>query len=214
MRRVPASFEATVRAFREATASPADGSATRARVLARVGEGTERRAMLRRTSVAVGIALAAFSSASVAVTLGSRTWRAPRPSILEVDGGSTSAPTIAKRAIRSIPFAYVAPVVVPDPVDAESRAYGLAHRTHFNDGVPPRALRAWDAYLAAYPSGVFAPEAHFNRALCLIRLARFAEAERALGPFARGRPGAYRQAEASLLLEWLRDSGVGLRPGD
>ena len=204
MRRAPASFEATVRAFREATASPADGSATRARVLARVGEGTERRAMLRRTSVAVGVALAAFSSASVAVTLGSRPWRAPAPSVIEADVASSSAPSDGNRAIRSIPFASVAPVLEPEAVDAESRAYGLAHRAHFTDGVPARALRAWNDYLATYPHGVFAPEARYNRALCLVRLSRFAEAERALRPIAKGKAGAYRQAESSLLLEWVR----------
>ena len=204
MKRAPASFETTVRAFREATASPADGAATRARVLARVGEGTERRAMLRRTSVVVAVALVAFSSASVAVTLVSRPWRAPAPSVIEAAAPSL-APTIGKRAIRSIPFASVAPVVATDAVDVESRAYGLAHRAHFTDGAPARALRAWNDYLAAYPHGVFAPEARYNRALCLVRLSRFAEAEGALRPIAEGPAGAYRQMESSLLLDWVRN---------
>jgi len=62
---------------------------------------------------------------------------------------------------------------------------------------------AWDAYLASYPAGVFAPEAAYNRALCLARLGKTAKATAALRPFARGRFGAYRRDEAALLLDWL-----------
>jgi hypothetical protein len=61
-------------------------------------------------------------------------------------------------------------------------------------------LAAWDAYLAAAPNGAFAPEAHYNRALSLIRLGRNAEAKSALAPFASGAYGGYRQAEARALL--------------
>jgi hypothetical protein len=77
----------------------------------------------------------------------------------------------------------------------------VAHTAHFVDHDPARALLAWDAYLAAAPNGAFAPEAHYNRALSLVRLGRNSEARSALEPFANGSYGGYRQAEASALLE-------------
>ena len=87
--------------------------------------------------------------------------------------------------------------------DRESAAYARAHRAHFVEDAPARALAAWDAYLASYPAGALAPEAAYNRALCLARLGRFAEAAAALRPFARGRFGAYRREDATVLLDWL-----------
>lgn len=107
------------------------------------------------------------------------------------------------------------PALVPENVSArlrlpaapisESDVYARAHQAHFVAGAPGPALLAWDAYLRAYPRGRFAPEARYNRALCLIRLKRPVEAERALEPFARQREG-YRQREAQRLLDWLRTS--------
>ncbi len=88
------------------------------------------------------------------------------------------------------------------PVDpAERRAYRAAHALHFDARDPSGALAAWDAYLSRYPSGRFAIEARYNRALCLVRLGREAEAREALAPFASGRYGAYRQREATALTE-------------
>jgi len=91
------------------------------------------------------------------------------------------------------------------PSDAEAEAYGRAHWAHFDQGAPERALAAWDDYLRRYPQGTFEPEARFNRAICLVRLRRFAQAERALRSFADGRLDGYRRAEAEQLLGWLRD---------
>ncbi len=68
-----------------------------------------------------------------------------------------------------------------------------------------RALAAWDDYLAAFPRGTFAPEARFNRAVCLVRIGRAADAEAALRPFAEGKLAGYRQADAERLLAWLRE---------
>ena len=54
MRRIPPSFDATVSAFREMTALPAEGDVTRARVLARAGREARRRSLLRRSAVPAG----------------------------------------------------------------------------------------------------------------------------------------------------------------
>lgn len=63
-----------------------------------------------------------------------------------------------------------------------------------------RALTAWDAYLRVASSSALAPEARYNRALCLLYLKRYAEARSALEPFARGALQGYRQREAEALL--------------
>jgi len=108
-----------------------------------------------------------------------------------------------------VPPAAVAPAAspaVPGPEEdaAEAVAYARAHRAHFVDGAPARALDAWDAYLAAHPHGAFAPEARYNRAICLVHLGRLAEAARALRPFAAGDVGRrYRRQEAQVLLDWI-----------
>jgi hypothetical protein len=100
-------------------------------------------------------------------------------------------PSGSPRAVPSAAF---------DPAHA---LYLEAHALHFNAHDPSQALRAWDAYLAAAPGGRFAVEARYNRALCLVRLGRRAEARVALEPFAEGAHGSYRQEEARKLLEAL-----------
>lgn len=89
------------------------------------------------------------------------------------------------------------------PVDA---LYADAHRLHFDARDHEGALRAWDAYLAAAPAGRLAPEARYNRGLCLVRLGRVAEARAALAPIAGGAAGCYRQDEAARLLRALDDA--------
>ncbi|MDI1484201.1 hypothetical protein [Polyangium sp. y55x31] len=99
-----------------------------------------------------------------------------------------------------------APVAAaPAPrVDSDDALYRAAHQAHFVTRDPAAALAAWDAYLRAAPRGRFAPEAHYNRALCLVRLGRTAEAERTLELFASGSFGGYRKAEAKALLDAMR----------
>jgi hypothetical protein len=87
-----------------------------------------------------------------------------------------------------------------------SRLYAAAHRAHFVDRDPAAALRAWDAYLLAAPSGALAPEARYNRALTLVRLGRREEAREALEAFAGG-ASSYRAREARDLLEAMEDAG-------
>jgi hypothetical protein len=223
MRRAPVSWDALLEAYRETTAVQAAGGAaadpTRARVLAKAGRGTERRLVLRRTAGGLALLLVLGSTAS-AVTVVGRRWVAPAPVVLAGLAGAGAGETAggarlhagAARAARVIPTEV--PGTAPDPApgtadtQAEARAYGRAHRAHFIDDKPARALAAWNDYLAAYPDGTFAPEARYNRAICLARLGRRADAERALRPFAEGRYdarfGAYRRQEARLLLDWLR----------
>jgi hypothetical protein len=94
----------------------------------------------------------------------------------------------------------------PDPY---AGLFAEAHRLHFIDRDPARALAAWDRYLAAAPEGRFAPEARYNRALALVRLGRHAEARAELAPFARGAYGSYRRDEAKALLDALaRDASA------
>ncbi|WP_437933159.1 tetratricopeptide repeat protein [Sorangium sp. So ce341] len=116
------------------------------------------------------------------------------------------APSAARpapaRASASDPQAIQRPPPGPD-ADA---LYQAAHRAHFVERDPASALSAWDAYLAAAPRGRFAVEAQYNRALCLVRLGRKDEAQRALEPFAQGSFGGYRQAESRSLIEAMRSA--------
>ena len=90
----------------------------------------------------------------------------------------------------------------PPPVEA---LYRRAHELHFHGGAPEATLATWDAYLAAEPAGRFSVDARYNRALVLVRLARYAEAHAALLPFARGEisPAGYHQPEAQQIVERL-----------
>lgn len=86
--------------------------------------------------------------------------------------------------------------------DADGDLYRLAHEAHFASHDYARALAGWNAYLQAAPGGRLATEARYNRAICLLRLGRDAEARQALEPFASGKLG-YRQNEARELLDEL-----------
>jgi hypothetical protein len=92
----------------------------------------------------------------------------------------------------------------PDPL----ALYRRAHRLHFGTRDPAQALSAWEAYLLADPNGAFVLEARYNRALCLVRLGRLAEARVALTPFATGSLGGYRQSEARALLDTIDADGT------
>jgi hypothetical protein len=89
---------------------------------------------------------------------------------------------------------------VPDP---ELELYRVAHHAHFAGGNASAALGAWDAYLRKSTRRRFALEANYNRAICLVRLGRKAEARRALEPFASGAHGSYRRQESQALLDAL-----------
>jgi tetratricopeptide (TPR) repeat protein len=211
MRRSPESFAAAVRAFKDLTAATDDAAATRARVLAAADRGSRAHATPRRIALATVVALLVICTASLAGTTLARRWRRPAEVAIEAPQAiAATASTAMGRASVVIPPAPPADVdgdaALPSgPSDAEAAAYGRAHRAHFDGGRPERALGAWDDYLRLYPRGAFVPEAHYNRALCLARLRRFEEAERALLPFADGHLGGYRRAEANQMLDWLRE---------
>jgi hypothetical protein len=86
--------------------------------------------------------------------------------------------------------------------DTDGDLYRLAHEAHFAAHDYARALAGWDAYLRAAPGGRLSTEARYNRAICLLRLGRDAEARLALEPFASGKMG-YRQNVARQLLSEL-----------
>jgi TolA-binding protein len=88
---------------------------------------------------------------------------------------------------------------------AELAAYRRAHDAHFRGTDPAAALAAWDAYLASYPDSALALDARYDRALLLVKLERWREADAALRPFAAAAAGSYRQAEAAR----LRDAIAG-----
>ena len=149
-------------------------------------------------------------SASVAGTTLAQRWR--RPAAVAIEETPSGAACGASARTEHRPSVVIPPVVpalddtpASGPSDAEADAYGRAHRAHFDESAPERALAAWDDYLRLYPRGAFEPEARFNRAICLVRLRRLVQAERALRSFADGRLGGYRRAEAEQLLAWLRD---------
>lgn len=124
---------------------------------------------------------------------------APRP---ERSAPPTSTPTPTR--VEAAPEKAEPAAPAPELNDPAHELYRVAHQSHFVDHDFAAALRAWDAYLAAAPSGRFAPEARYNRALCLVRLGRKDDAERALRPFADGAYGSYRRDEAKALIEALQ----------
>jgi hypothetical protein len=76
---------------------------------------------------------------------------------------------------------------------------------HFHGGDPAQALGAWDAYLASYASGTFAPEARFNRAICLLRLGRREEARSVLVAIAESNSAVYGRERARALLDAMQE---------
>jgi hypothetical protein len=115
----------------------------------------------------------------------------------------------AKVAVGPNPASAVAPSSTSLPgvggaaADPTFELYRTAHQTHFVERDYARALESWDAYLRAAPNGSLVPEARYNRALCLVRLHRNDEARVALTPFAEGRYGTYRRADAEKLISAL-----------
>jgi len=131
---------------------------------------------------------------------------APAPALSEQPQlGTPPAPPPSEGAPQqpSAPHATNATTARAPELDPADALYLEAHRAHFEQANYARALPAWEDYLRKAPSGRFALEARFNRAVCLIRLGRLSEARSALEPFADGRTGGYRQHEATELMDSL-----------
>jgi hypothetical protein len=131
----------------------------------------------------------------------------PSPPVVPVESLPV-APAWQPSTSRAEPSAARGTTPVADPgastATVPSQAlYAAAHRAHFVDQNPGIALAAWDAYLRAAPDGALAPEARYNRAVCLVRLGRRQEARDALRPFAVGQYGEYRRLEATELIAAL-----------
>jgi hypothetical protein len=126
----------------------------------------------------------------------------PAP-VTEIDPKLAAVPDVAWETppaeVRPAPPAPVKRAARPKPAEV---LYRKAHELHFHGSDDLAALAAWDAYLAAEPTGRFAIEARYNRGLVLVRLARYADARAALAPFASGDIG-YRKREAAELVERL-----------
>lgn len=128
----------------------------------------------------------------------------PPPSVALVAPAPTAAPVAPVASASSAPAPNAAaPPPAPSVPSPEDEAYAAAHQAHFASRDYGAALAAWDRYLAAFPAGRLAPEARYNRAICLVRLGKKAEARSALEPFADGTMGGYRRAEAQRLLDAL-----------
>lgn len=119
---------------------------------------------------------------------------------------SAAAPSMARAAenAASPPRAALAPPAPSSSAsDPHAALFAEAHRLHFTEHDPARALAAWDRYLDAAPNGRFAPEARYNRALALVRLGRRTEAQQELAAFSNGMYGEYRRADAKALFDAL-----------
>lgn len=116
---------------------------------------------------------------------------------------SAPPPTADPKGDSTTALSHALPDAGDAGVDPVFELYRSAHHAHFVERDYGRALSAWDAYLRAAPNGALAPEARYNRALCLVRLHRSDDARAALKPFAEGRYGTYRREDAERLLSVL-----------
>jgi hypothetical protein len=222
-------FEATQALRDTAGADAGDSRATRARIVStlRFRRGRRRVRALRWLPLAACIGTASAWAATKPVlpalwndtveVLGIRkpVHEVPRPSIAQAVRSTHADTPMTAPAIAETPATAVSTVETPKAhrralastsgVDREHELYRAAHHAHFVAQDPAAALTAWDAYLAGAPTGRFAIEARYNRALCLVRLGRTDAARTALTPFADGAFGDYRQREAVELLRALTD---------
>lgn len=110
------------------------------------------------------------------------------------------------------PVITVKPSASEKPAPVESAELSLFRRAMKLHAAKDRgAIAAWDDFLRVAPSSALATEARYNRALCLVRIGRSDDAQKALAPFARGELDGYRQREATELIDALDDRDAGVR---
>lgn len=127
---------------------------------------------------------------------------APKPAAVPAAAPESPSQRSAPPSEAREPRGASAPARTPVENDAHD-VYRRAQAAHFKSHDLAQALRGYEAYLAAQPAGRFAVDARYNRALCLVRLGRRAEAQTELERFAGGSYGGYRQADAQRLLAAL-----------
>ena len=221
-----------VRALRELTDEPADGRASRARVLVRAAKRAQHRRKLRIAGLIV-LSVLAIPSASAGFLHAWKIWTAqttrpsPAPTLVPRRHTPTTAPLPTLAVPSAVPATEIegAPASTHIPVGhAEARAqteeqrlsrqhgkdhasefilYEKAHRLHFHEGQSAGALRLWDAYIEQFPAGRFLPEARFNRAVCLVRLGDLERARAALEQIVAERAANYPTEQAHGLLARL-----------
>ena len=120
----------------------------------------------------------------------------PQPMAAAPAAEVSTAPVIARKARATTQQPSAA-------AQAAAALYDAAHRWHFTEHDYSAALAAWDRYLSQAPAPVLHVEAHYNRAMCLLRLGRYEDAVQALNPFAAGIYGSYRQREARALIRGI-----------
>ncbi|HEV8244923.1 MAG TPA: hypothetical protein VGP93_04115 [Polyangiaceae bacterium] len=171
------------------------------------GLGTERgRAVVRRAQESLGFVVAPAAPSALGAETKKSASRLPPKPVTTTEPAAPAAelePELDKATPITTAPVRLSPSSSSARIEAELEFYRAAHRAHFIDRDPERALAAWDTYLARAPHGQFVLEARYNRALCLVRLGRKEQARAALEPFARGDYNGYRKREAGELLDTL-----------
>jgi hypothetical protein len=222
-------IDVAARALRESTALPADGRASRDKLLSLL----VRREQRRRGYKLAGI-VAAFVLVIPAASAGLIHWRktsskaghrafippAPVRRVPELPAHVATGFAQDDRArnqgtsgFAPRPAAFLAPMSRrpgrPSPAPAgpsklsEVEVYGRAHQLHFHGESPGAALRAWTGYLEKYPDGYFLPEARFNRAVCLVLIGDRTRAREELSRIVKDSRVDYQRAQAARLLAKL-----------
>jgi len=208
-----------VRVLRDETGVEADGAMTRQRIEAEWLQHRARGRAIRKMIIAAAVTLVVGGGALAATTLVPHARptssnllpaRTPRPEVRPARTAVAPSETVTSAAFTEAASSPIPthPSTPPSgnlgrSADAATSAYAAAHHAHFLDRDWSRALALWTRYLRLAPRGQLAPEAHFNRAICLFRLDRRKEATAELQPFAIGLWGSYRQREARQLLDTL-----------
>jgi hypothetical protein len=138
---------------------------------------------------------------------------ARRPSTMRRAESTPSAPDVPPIAAISepedaTPTADAAPTATENAVraslssDEQRTRFRDAHRLQYTAPLPA-VLEAWDRFLRDVPTGPFADEARYYRALSLGRLGRVNEAREALEAIAAGRHGERHRVDAARVLRQL-----------
>jgi hypothetical protein len=218
-------LSAAIAAVRDVGGEPRNGiDVTRSRLRKSLETHARSRRQFASFMTAVAIVCGSTASWALATEGPQQTWKAiiapadpvtpaapAAPALEHIAPAAASvevAPLNTAVAAREVvePRLLGAPVEAPKPTARPrppvEELYRRAHEVHFRSGDAAAAVAAWDAYLAAEPTGRFAIEGRYNRALALVRAGRLAEARGALVPFAAGEvDGGYRKDEAAALVE-------------